>query len=73
MARTRAPSSAFPLQNPLYSSSSFALEPRASLLPSVPCISLSLCRLLFHFVFRRDADFRPLMKGEKEEEKLMRN
>ena len=28
---TRAPSSAFPLQNPLYSSSSFALEPRASL------------------------------------------
>ena len=60
---TRAPSSAFPLQNPLYSSSSFALEPRASLLPSSSMhLSLSLCRLLFHFVFRRDADFRPLMK-----------
>ena len=44
-----------------------------SSLPSMH-LSLSLCRLLFHFVFRRDADFRPLMKGEREEEeKLMRN
>ena len=46
------------------------LSPSSHVPPSfllVPCISLSLCRLPFHFVFRRDADFRPLMKGEKKE------
>ena len=44
----------------------------------LPCISASLFVGSFsHFVFRGDADFRPLMKKEKKEkkekEKLMRN
>ena len=77
LARARALSSAFPLQNPL----SLFTQMLAPLSPSshvLPCISASLFVGSFsHFVFRGDADFRPLMKKEKKEkkekEKLMRN